>query len=69
VDVRASSGGGFTRIARPMTNRAGYFRIRVRRSGAARLRFRTQWRAPGGELMRSRVARAGRPIRYRAESR
>ena len=69
VDVTASSGGGFTRIARPTTNPAGYFRIRVRRGGAAGLSFRTRWRSPGGELMRSRVARAGQPIRYRTDRR
>ena len=69
VDVSASSGGGFTRVARPTTNSAGYFRIRVRRSGAAGLSFRTQWRSPRGELMRSRVARAGRPIRYQIDRR
>ena len=69
VDVSASSGGRFTRIARPRTNPAGYFRIRVRRGGAANLSFRTQWRSPRGELMRSRVARAGQPIRYRTDRR
>jgi len=67
VDVRASSGGRFTRVARPATNPAGYFRIRLRRSGAARLRYRTEWTSAAGELMRSRVARPGAPIRYRSE--
>ena len=69
VDVSASSGGGFSRVARPRTNRAGYFRIRVRRGGAAALSFRTQWRSPARELMRSRVAKAGRPIRYATDRR
>ena len=69
VDVSASAGGGFTRVARPRTNPAGYFRIRLRRSGVARLGFRTQWRSPAGVLMRSRTARAGRPIRYQTERR
>ena len=69
VNVTASSGGAFTRVATPTTNPAGYFRIRLRRANAARLRFRTEWRSGGGELMRSRVARAGAPIRYRSERR
>ena len=69
VDVSASAGGGFTRVARPRTNPAGYFRIRLRRSGAARLSFRTRWRSPAGVLMRSRTALAGRPIRYQTERR
>lgn len=61
--VRVSSGGTFATAARPRTNPSGYFRIRLRRPGAERLRYRLEWRTPTGTL-RSRVARAGRPIRY-----
>ena len=69
VDVTASSGGGFRRVARPTTNPAGYFRIRFTRGGASRLSFRTEWTSPSGERMRSRVTRAGKPIRYQTERR
>ena len=61
--VRVSSGGAYTTAARPLTNPAGYFRIRLRRPGAERLRYRLEWRT-GSETLRSRVARAGRPIGY-----
>jgi len=46
------------------TNEAGFFAVRVRRADAAFLRYRLNWRSPAGELMRGRVARAGRFIRY-----
>jgi hypothetical protein len=69
VEVTASSGDGFTRVASPTINPAGYFRIRVTRGGASRLAFRTEWTSPTGELMTSRVARAGRAIRYLPERR
>jgi len=51
-------------VARPRTNSAGYFLIRLRRRGAARQRYRIEWRNPQGKLLRSRIARAGKPIRY-----
>ena len=53
------------RIADPLTNRAGYFRIRVKRGGASALRYRFTWPSPDGETFASREATAGRPIRYR----
>lgn len=62
--VRVSSGGGYRKAAKPLTNATGYFRIRVRRRAASRLRYRLEWRSPTGEVLRSRVARAGRKIRY-----
>jgi len=55
-------------VARPRTNSTGYFRIRLRRRDAARLRYRLEWQNPDGKLFRSRVARAGRPIRYYPDS-
>jgi len=51
-------------LARPRTNAAGYYRFVLRRGGAANLRFRATWTADGGETLRSRVAAAGRPIKY-----
>jgi hypothetical protein len=56
--------GGRMRVARVRTNRWGFFVTRVRRPGAARLRYRSLWRSPSGVLMKSRVAGAGRFIRY-----
>jgi hypothetical protein len=51
------------RVRRVRTNRSGFFQIRVRRGDAEQLRYVLAWRAPSGELMRSRVARAGAFIR------
>lgn len=58
-------------IARPGTNRAGYFRFFVRRKGATKLRFQSQFQlrpaeyvTPGEAVLRSRVATVGRRIRY-----
>ena len=58
-------------IARPRTNRAGYFRFFVRRKGATKLRFRSQFQlrpaeyvTPGEAVIRSRVAKVGRRIAY-----
>jgi hypothetical protein len=66
--LRASGSDGFTTVARPLTNPSGYFRIRLRRANAERLRYRLEWRAPTGETFRSRVARPGNPIRYLPET-
>jgi len=60
--VQVSRGGRWTTVATPRTNAAGYFRIKRRSS--AKTRWRLEWVAPGGALMRSRVASAGRRIRY-----
>jgi hypothetical protein len=64
--ITISPGGGqpFAAAARVTTNDAGYFRVRMRRRGAARLLYRIEWTSPSGPVLRSRVARAGRPIRY-----
>jgi hypothetical protein len=51
-------------VRRPATNPAGYYRFVLRRGGAARLRYRATWTAPDGEELQSRVASAGRPIKY-----
>lgn len=67
--ITSSPGVGrpFTVLRRVGTNDTGYFRVRVRRRAAPRLRFRTEWTSPSGAVMRSRVARAGRRIRYRRD--
>ena len=62
--VAATDGGGFSTVARPLTNASGYFRIRLRRSDAEDLRYRLEWKSPSGETIESRVATAGRPIQY-----
>jgi hypothetical protein len=54
-----------TVVGRPLTNSAGYYRFVVSRRGAAGMRYRASWSAADGELLRSRVAVAGRPIAYR----
>ena len=56
--------GRFRPVRTAHTNRSGYFRIRLRRRGAARLRYRLQWRSPSGAVMYSRQALAGRRLRY-----
>jgi hypothetical protein len=59
------SGGGGTVLRRPRTNGAGYYRFVMRSRAAASLRYRARWVDPEGETQRSRVATAGRPIKYR----
>jgi hypothetical protein len=55
-------GGSTVRVAR--TNARGYFRFKLRRARAHRLRYRSEWISDSGETLRSRVASAGRPIKY-----
>ena len=61
----ARKGGQFVRIGSPRTNASGYFKLRLRRAQAAKLRYRTTWAAPNGETFPSRTAEAGRRIKYR----
>ncbi len=63
--LAARKGGKFKRIGSPRTNASGYFRVRVRRGQAAKLRYRTTWASPNGETFPSRTATAGRRIKYR----
>jgi len=56
----AQPGGEFVTVATPLTKRRGIFRINVNRAGAAGARWRILW----GSFI-SRIARAGRPLRYR----
>jgi len=60
VEAARKTGGPFRRLKRVRTNRAGYFRFELRRAGAARLHYRVRWNGHA-----SRVAKAGRKIRYR----
>ncbi|NLT06304.1 MAG: hypothetical protein GXY03_08325 [Solirubrobacterales bacterium] len=66
VRVRVEIAGGGV-VRRPRTNARGFYRFVLRRPGAARLRLRAAWTDGGGELHRSRVARAGKPIAYRRD--
>jgi hypothetical protein len=52
-------------VGRPRTNARGYYRFTVRRRAAAGLRYRATWVDPDGDELHSRVAGAGRPIKYR----
>jgi hypothetical protein len=65
--VQMSQGGGpFQTVASPRTNSRGIFRINVNRSGAAGARWRVLWTSPEtGQAFDSRVATAGKPLRYR----
>lgn len=63
--LAARKGAKSKRVARPVTNRSGFFRIRLKRGSAAALRYRFSWPSPNGETFSSRTATAGQPIRYR----
>ena len=64
IEANRRRGGRRIRVATVRTNRSGFFSRRVRRPAATQLRYGAAWRSPSGELLRSRVARAGRRIRY-----
>lgn len=58
--------GAAAQTVRTTVTRAnGYFRIRLNRRNAARLRYRTQWTDLSGAEISSRWATAGRKIRYK----
>ncbi len=64
VQIQAAKGrGAFRRVRSARTNRRGLFKVNVSRSGAARLRWRLV-SAPRGNLITSRVAKAGKRLRY-----
>jgi hypothetical protein len=69
VLARRRSGGPARVIATPRSNRSGMFRIRHRGRLASRLIYRLRWRDRDGEIVQSRAARAGRPLRYRRAGR
>lgn len=58
-------GHAWRRIARRSTNSRGFFRLVVRGRGVVATRYQVRWRSPDGEIVRSRVARARLPLRYR----
>jgi hypothetical protein len=60
VQVAGAATGPFKTLKRVRTNRAGYFRFEVKRARAARQHYRLTWKGHS-----SRVAKAGRKIRYR----
>ncbi len=66
VAVQVSeNGGSYTTVQQPTTNSRGIFRINVSRSGAASARWRLSWQnADTGVFYTSRVARAGKRLRY-----
>ncbi len=64
ITLSTAAGGPFRAIRTVRTNPAGYFRVRLRRRGAASRSYRLAWREPDGDLVLSRKARAGRRIRY-----
>jgi hypothetical protein len=51
-------------IGRPLTNPSGYYRLVVSRRGAASLSYRASWTDSDGDTLLSRVAAAGKPIKY-----
>ena len=61
----APPGRGFATIKRPGLNSVGIFRTNLRRSGAAAGRWRIKWQnGLIGEVSYSRVAKAGKALRY-----
>lgn len=57
--------GPFTTVRNQLTNRRGFIRRTIRRSGASRARWRLVWQNPdSGELVTSRIAKAGRKLAY-----
>ena len=67
VTITASprSGGRSRTVASVVTNRNGYYRIRVRRANAAKQRYRARWTDLSGNVLASRIATPGPRIAYR----
>ncbi|MEJ7749941.1 MAG: hypothetical protein WKF32_00640 [Thermoleophilaceae bacterium] len=66
VQLQSARGSDeFTSVRDIRTNSRGFFRVTVNRGGAAGLRYRLSWQDPDGAFFTSRVARAGKPLRYR----
>jgi len=67
VTITASprSGGRSRTVADTVTNRNGYYRIRVRRANAAKQRYRARWTDLSGNVLASRIATPGPRIAYR----
>jgi hypothetical protein len=67
LEIEVIGPGGMRTVRRPLTNRSGYYRFKLRRRHAPDLRYRAGWVSPTAETMHSRVASAGRPIRPAVE--
>lgn len=67
VRIQILRGGKWKTVRRKRTNERGYIRtsIRLRRLRAPRQNWRLVSTHPSGELIASRTARAGKPLRYR----
>ncbi len=64
VQIQVSKGGGAFRAVRTVrTSSRGMFKVNVSRAGAAKLRWRLA-SSSGGRLLTSRIAKAGKPLRY-----
>ena len=66
VAIQVSEGGGaFTTVKNQLTNRGGFIRLNINRSGASRASWRLVWQnLDTGEILNSRVAKAGKKLVY-----
>lgn len=65
VAIQTSKGGGpFTTVRSVNTSPRGMFKVTVSRKGAAKLRWRLSYVSPGGGFFTSRIAQAGKKLRY-----
>ncbi len=65
ITASSRSGGRSRMVASTVTNRNGYYRIRVRSGNAAKQRYRARWTDLAGNVLASRVATPGRRIAYK----
>jgi hypothetical protein len=65
VTIQMRRGGGWRNVGNATGNARGIFRRNLSRPGAARAKWRLVWQSPiSGTLETSRVAKAGKPLRY-----
>ena len=64
VQIQVLKNGKFSRVRSVRTNRRGMFKVNVKRNKAAKLTWRLATGAANGSLPTSRVAKAGKPLRY-----
>ena len=61
----SQNGGAFTTVKSQPTNARGFLKLNIRRSGAARARWRLVWQnVDTAEFVNSRIATAGKALRY-----
>ena len=61
----SAGGGAFTTVKNQLTNRRGFIKLNINRSGASRARWRLVWQnLDTGEFVNSRVAKAGKKLVY-----